>query len=69
VMKRIPKGWIFRQFPGAFEAIIEGPEYEVFKAQTFSTQPSLPEISKVSLSASAENDSNAGNDRTFQNRL
>jgi len=69
VMKRIPKGWIFRQFPGAFEAIIEGPEYEVFKAQTFSTQPSLPENSKVSMSASAEKYGKTGNDRIFQNRL
>jgi len=29
VMKRIPKGWIFRQYPKPFEAIVEGPNYEV----------------------------------------
>lgn len=29
VMKRIPKGWIFRQYPKPFEAIIEGTNYEV----------------------------------------
>jgi hypothetical protein len=29
VMKRIPKGWIYRYYPKAFEAIIEGPSYEV----------------------------------------
>jgi hypothetical protein len=28
VMKRIPKGWIFRQYPKPFEAIIEGPNYD-----------------------------------------
>ena len=28
-MKRIPKGWIFRQYPKPFEAIIEGTNYEV----------------------------------------
>jgi hypothetical protein len=28
-MKRIPKGWIYRQYPKPFEAIIEGPNYEV----------------------------------------
>lgn len=69
VMKRIPKGWIFRQFPDAFEAIIEGPNYEVFKAGTFDTQPSLPIISKFSMAASANKYGAAGNDRIFQNRL
>lgn len=29
VMKRIPKGWIFRAYPRDFEAVIEGPSYEV----------------------------------------
>lgn len=29
VMKRVPKGWIFRQNPEPFEAILEGPSYEV----------------------------------------
>lgn len=28
-MKRIPKGWIYRQYPKDFEAIVEGPNYEV----------------------------------------
>jgi hypothetical protein len=69
VMKRIPKGWIFRQFPGPFEAIIEGPNYEVFKAEKFDVQPSLPVISKVSMAASANKYGAAGNDRIFQNRL
>jgi len=69
VMKRIPKGWIFRQFPGAFEAIIEGPNYEVFKADKFDAQPSLPVITKVSMAASANKYGAAGNDRIFQNRL
>lgn len=69
VMKRIPKGWIWRAFPGEFQAIIEGPNYEMVKAKTFSSQPSLPEISKVSMAASAEKYGAAGNDRIFQNRL
>ena len=28
-MKRIPKGWVFRAYPRPFEAIIEGPDYDV----------------------------------------
>ena len=40
-MKRIPKGWAYRQYPKDFEAIIEGPNYDVFRAASFKTQPSL----------------------------
>lgn len=29
VMKRVPKGWIYRQFPKDFEVIVEGPNYDV----------------------------------------
>lgn len=32
VMKRVPKGWMFRQFPKSFEAIVEGPDYEVLRS-------------------------------------
>lgn len=69
VMKRIPKGWIFRTYPGKFQAIIEGPNYEVFRAMEFDMQPSLPAISKVSMEASAEKYGAVGNDRIFQQRL
>ena len=69
VMKRIPKGWIFRQYPNKFECIIEGPRYEMFKAGDFAEQPSLPDISKLSMAASAVKYGAAGNDRIFQNRL
>jgi hypothetical protein len=69
VMKRIPKGWIYRRFPGSFEAIIEGPNYEVFRAAQFETQPSLVQIAKVSMEASAQKYGATGNDRIFQQRL
>jgi hypothetical protein len=69
VMKRIPKGWIYRKFPNQFEAVIEGPNYEVFRAAQFDVQPSLVEISKVSMTASSQKYGAAGNDRIFQNRL
>ena len=69
VMKRIPKGWIYRKYPGNFEAIIEGPDYEVFRAAQFPSQPSLVQISKVAMEASAQKYGATGNDRIFQNRL
>lgn len=68
-MKRIPKGWIFRSYPRSFEAVIEGPEYEMFQAKKFDKRPSLPEISKVSMQASTDKYGSTGNDRIFQNRL
>lgn len=43
-MKRIPKGWVYRKYPNPFEAIIEGPNYEVFRAAQFDSQPSLVEV-------------------------
>lgn len=68
-MKRIPKGWVYRAFPKPFEAVIEGPNYEVFKAKTFQVKPPLTAISKVSMAASSEKYGATGNDRIFQNRL
>lgn len=69
VMKRIPKGWIYRNFPKPFECIIEGPNYEVFKTQIFKQKPALTTISKISMAASAEKYGATGNDRIFENRL
>ena len=69
VMKRIPKGWIYRNFPKPYEAIVEGPDYEVFRAKQFDKRPTLPEISKVNMAASSEKYGATGNDRIFQNRL
>lgn len=66
-MKRIPKGWIFRRTPGEFEAIVEGPNYEITKVQSFKTQPTLPAITKINMAASAAK--YQFNDRIFENRL
>jgi len=66
-MKRIPKGWLFRRTPGEFEAIVEGPNYEISKAMSFKTQPSLPAITKVNMAASSAK--YQFNDRIFENRL
>lgn len=69
VMKRIPKGWIYRQYPKDFEIILEGPDYEILRAYSSSVQLPLPEISRISMQASAEKYGSTGNDRIFQNRL
>ena len=69
VMKRIPKGWIYRQYPKDFEIIIEGPDYEIIRAYTSPAQLPLPEISRIAMQASTEKYGPTGNDRIFQNRL
>ena len=71
VMKRIPKGWIFRNLGASsdFQAICEGPNYEITKTQTFQKRPTLPELSKVNMAASAARYGPAGNDRIFSQRL
>ena len=69
VMKRIPKGWIFRMYPGKFDAIVEGPDYEITRTCQYSTQPKLTEISKANQKKSAELYGPTGNDRIFENRL
>ncbi len=52
-----------------FEAIVEGPNYEIYQAETFKIRPSLIEISKVNMASSATKYGKTGNDRIFQNRL
>jgi len=69
VMKRIPKGWVYRQYPSDYECIIEGPDYEIFRAKSFKTRPRLTEIAADSMKASEEKYGKAGNDRIFQQRL
>lgn len=69
VMKRIPKGWIFRIAPNKFDAIIEGPGYEITRSSQFASQPKLTEISKINKEASDKLYGPTGNDRIFENRL
>lgn len=69
VMKRIPKGWVFRMSPKPFEIIIEGPDYEISRVAQVSKRPTLPEMTQISMSKSAEMYGSIGNDRIFANRL
>jgi len=71
VMKRVPKGWLFRNLGGAgdFQAIVEGPDYAITKSQSFNARPTLPAVSKINMAASAQLYGPAGNDRIFSQRL
>merc|ERR1719203_282495 len=46
-LKRISKGWVFRVFPGPWEAYIEKPDGTVELLKSYKKKPSLGEASKL----------------------
>lgn len=46
-LKRISKGWIFRAFPGPWEAYLEKPDGTVELLETYKKKPSLREASEL----------------------
>ncbi|KAL7544215.1 hypothetical protein ACHAWF_007596 [Thalassiosira exigua] len=46
-LKRISKGFVFRAFPGPWEALLEKPDGSVEVLQSYKTKPSLREVSEL----------------------
>lgn len=46
-LKRISKGWVFRQFPGPWEAYLEKPDGTVELLKSYKTKPPLREVSTL----------------------
>lgn len=46
-LKRISKGWVFRQYPGPWQALVEAPDGSVICLQTFDKKPLLRDAAKV----------------------
>jgi len=46
-LKRISKGWVYRAFPGPWEAYLEKPDGTVELLQSYKTKPTLREVSEV----------------------
>lgn len=46
-MKRVSKGWIFRCYPGPWQALVERPDGSVQILQTYDKRPLLRDASKV----------------------
>jgi predicted CopG family antitoxin len=46
-LKRISKGWVFRSFPGDWEAYLEKPDGNVELLKSYKTKPSLREVSEL----------------------
>jgi hypothetical protein len=46
-LKRISKGWVYRAFPGPWEAYIEKPDGTVELMETYRTKPSLRDVATL----------------------
>mmetsp|Transcript_12349 Transcript_12349/g.17741 ORF Transcript_12349/g.17741 Transcript_12349/m.17741 type:complete len:165 (-) Transcript_12349:118-612(-) len=46
-LKRISKGWVFRQFPGPWQAYIEKPDGSVELLESYKTKPLLRDVSNL----------------------
>uniref|UniRef100_A0A7S3Q0R4 DUF1995 domain-containing protein n=1 Tax=Chaetoceros debilis TaxID=122233 RepID=A0A7S3Q0R4_9STRA len=46
-LKRVSKGWIYRAYPGPWEAYLEKPDGNVELLQSFKTKPLLREVSAL----------------------
>jgi hypothetical protein len=46
-MKRVSKGWIFRSYPGPWQALVERPDGSVQVLETYEKRPLLRDASKV----------------------
>mmetsp|Transcript_24591 Transcript_24591/g.23627 ORF Transcript_24591/g.23627 Transcript_24591/m.23627 type:complete len:299 (-) Transcript_24591:201-1097(-) len=44
-LKRISKGWVYRAFPGPWEAYLEKPDGNVELVESYKSKPSLKEVS------------------------
>jgi hypothetical protein len=46
-LKRISKGWVFRSFPGPWQAYLEKPNGKLELLQSYKTKPSLKEVATL----------------------
>ena len=46
-LKRISKGWVFRAYPGPWEAYLEKPDGTVELLESYKTKPSLRDVSSL----------------------
>ncbi len=46
-LKRISKGFVYRSFPGDWQALLEKPDGSVEVLKTYKTKPSLREVSEL----------------------
>ena len=67
-LKRISKGWVFRAYPGPWEAYLEKPDGSLEKLASYTTKPSLNEVATLVREESFRRYA-INNDRWFSGRL
>lgn len=67
-LKRISKGFVYRAFPGDWEALLEKPDFSVEVLKTYKTKPSLREVSELVREESFKRYA-MGNDRWMSGRM
>ncbi|KAL7569200.1 hypothetical protein ACA910_016760 [Epithemia clementina (nom. ined.)] len=67
-LKRISKGWVFRQYPGPWQAYLEKPDFGLELLETYKTKPSLNEVATLVREESFRRYA-INNDRWFAGRL
>ena len=64
-LKRISKGWVFRSYPGPWQAYLERPDGSVELLKSYKTKPALRECSNLVREESFKRFA-IGNDRWTQ---
>jgi len=67
-LKRISKGFVFRSFPGNWEALLEKPDGSVEVLKSYKTKPKLREVSELVREESFKRYA-MGNDRYMSGRM
>ena len=67
-LKRISKGFVFRAFPGNWEALLEKPDGSVEVLKSYKTKPSLREAAEIVREESFKRYA-MGNDRYMSGRM
>lgn len=67
-LKRISRGFVFRAFPGDWEAVLEKPDGGTEVLQSYKTKPSLREVSELVREESYKRYA-IGNDRWMSGRM
>jgi hypothetical protein len=67
-LKRISKGWVFRMFPGPWQAYLERPDGKVELLQSYNYKPELNEVATLVREESFQRFA-VGNDRWMSGRL
>jgi len=68
-LKRISKGFVYRAFPGPWQALLEKPDGSTEVLKSYKSKPSLREASELVREESFKRYAALGNDRWMSGRM